>query len=846
MVSIPPRKRAKATASSGTTGQPASGHAKLKQALVLRDFLASRLGLRLRDAQNYLNDAEGRHGAVDAFGQQHYLHSALGAASAHGRSLLVDLDTQVKQACQAVGLVPRYFQYLALLFAAHWFNRLLGNTDHLLAELNAFHAHWQSEPGRPTVAPFALEDLQCAALWMATAAGKTHLLHACLALLAKRRFPDGGGFERLILITPSESLSRQHADALRAHTHMAVFVYPDDGDARAIAEQPSDTMIVIDINKLAETKKGTGLTVDASVFADARNLVFVDEGHKGQRSEASVWKRIQANMAGVGQNQPKYRGWLIEFSATFGQVAEAEHAFDRYAKAVLFDYAYDRFHADLYGKDFSVRDLETESGWDHHADALVVALVAYWHQLHAWRTSSVQAELHRQGLQVEQPLWVLLGLSVVGGKKEEEAEYRSDIIEVLRFVKQLLAEDGLVFLAEYLQRLAGDDGELLLPKSAWDLLKKSSPTELAALIRHEVFGYEPGATLTLRALKSSRGELGVGLSLADHVRYFGVINVGDSDALKTALEPYGLVVEPDAFTPSLFSALDRPGSSLNLLIGSRRFSEGWNNYRASSLTLLRLGSGEGPLIVQMFGRVVRFRGRNGDGKRLANPGVILAPLQTAYVYGLRADYMKKFLKNLEKNDIDKRIEVFPTVRVASEQLGRLLHLSAHDPDKRSYSLAAVGRSRWFDASASVRIALGVTVQRTQMRDGRSESDIQSWSTDIKQDFLACVGYLNFDRILREMLIFRASNGWWNVRFDHAGLREALQNGRYTLEGTVDTLQLQSRNDLQRIEGIAITVLQRMLRSAYRRAEAKQVAYKVEPLRPDNDMLVDEVFVRNDI
>jgi hypothetical protein len=43
---------------------------------------------------------------------------------------------------------------------------------------------------------------------------------------------------------------------------------------------------------------------------------------------------------------------LIEFSATFGQVAEAEATFGRYAKAIMLDYAYDRFHADLYGKDF--------------------------------------------------------------------------------------------------------------------------------------------------------------------------------------------------------------------------------------------------------------------------------------------------------------------------------------------------------------------------------------------------------------------------------------------------------------------------------------------------------------
>jgi hypothetical protein len=72
---------------------------------------------------------------------------------------------------------------------------------------------------------------------------------------------------------------------------------------------------------------------------------------------------------------------LIEFSATFGQVAEADHAFDRYAKSVVYDYPYDRFHTDLYGKDFDVRNLQGAPGTDDaHEDALAASLVAYWHQ----------------------------------------------------------------------------------------------------------------------------------------------------------------------------------------------------------------------------------------------------------------------------------------------------------------------------------------------------------------------------------------------------------------------------------------------------------------------------------
>ena len=79
-----------------------------------------------------------------------------------------------------------------------------------------------------------------------------------------------------------------------------------------------------------------------------------------------------------------------------------------------------------------------------------------------------------------------------------------------------------------------------------------------------MFGYQPGAAFVLRALKTSRGEVGLGLSLGDRVRYFGVVNIGDADGLKKALEPHGLEVETDAFTPSLFADLERRESTASL------------------------------------------------------------------------------------------------------------------------------------------------------------------------------------------------------------------------------------------------------------------------------------------
>lgn len=491
-----------------------------------------------------------------------------------------------------------------------------------------------------------------------------------------------------------------------------------------------------------------------------------------------------------------------------------------------------------------MRNLQGASGWNHHADVLATALTAYWRQLRAYHDSAVIAEIGGRGLAVEQPLWVLLGLSVVGTKGSGDADYRSDIIEVLLFLKRLFAEDGKVFLGDALGRLAGDDGAALLPKPVLEAVRTADPADLAGRLLRDVFGHQPGATFVLRALKTSRGEVGLGLSLGDRVRYFGVVNIGDADGLKKALEPHGLEVEADAITPSLFAALERRDSTVNLLIGSRRFSEGWNNYRASSLTLLRLGSGEGPLIVQMFGRVVRFKGSGGDGKRLAAPPASVAPLQTAYVYGLRADYMSKFLENLRANGIESRLERVLTRILPDPPLSSLLHLSAQDPDRGEFTLSAVGGSGWQSSAESVGLSLAARVERVQMQRGTTETaDKTELGEDIKERFIALLPYLDFDQIAARLLEFRAANGWWNLSFDAAGLREGLEHGHYTLEGSPRLVMNGARADLHRLETIAVTLLQRLLRSAWRRRQARRIRYRIAPLHPTSDLLPEEIQVR---
>ena len=127
----------KRPASPAKPRSPVSGHVRLQQSLILRDFLADDLRLRLRDAERYLSDQETANGALDALNQDFYINALCQAASASAAPVLQALDGEIRRACQLAGFAPRYFQYLAVLFAAHYFNRLFADPAALLAELIA-------------------------------------------------------------------------------------------------------------------------------------------------------------------------------------------------------------------------------------------------------------------------------------------------------------------------------------------------------------------------------------------------------------------------------------------------------------------------------------------------------------------------------------------------------------------------------------------------------------------------------------------------------------------------------------------------------------------------------------
>ena len=93
-----------------------------------------------------------------------------------------------------------------------------------------------------------------------------------------------------------------------------------------------------------------------------------------------------------------------------------------------------------------------------------------------------------------------------------------------------------------------------------------------------------------------------------------MINVSGAKELCDYLEQHAefkelIEVRSDSdYAVPMFDDVKRSDSTINLLIGAKKFIEGWDCWRVSTLGMLNVGKSEGAQIIQIFGRGVRLKG----------------------------------------------------------------------------------------------------------------------------------------------------------------------------------------------------------------------------------------------
>lgn len=711
-------------------------------------------------------------------------------------------------------LYPKYFQYLCLLFTEIYLDMFFTDKHKLLEDLNNFLADFDKQmPDNEKISPFVIDDLNKVAFWKATGSGKTLIMH--INLLQYKHYLAKAGRSRelnkVILLTPNEGLSNQHLEEFKLSGIDADLF--DKARSTPLLSLHNKPVEIIDIHKLAD---GTGDKTVAVDSFEGNNLVLVDEGHRGATGgEKGQWMQRRNSLC--------QEGFSFEYSATFGQAVKGDKELTpTYAKCIIFDYSYKFFYEDGYGKDYRILNLEDDSDENQRQRYMTACLLAFYQQQKIYSDKKREFKKYL----IENPLWIFVGGSVNAVRTVNKRQV-SDVTDILLFLSEFVSNKSrsVSLIDDFIKGRSGlhdTRGNDLLSDNFIYLAGKSEITadDIYSDILKNLFNSASPASLHIRNLKGSAGEIAMALGENEP---FGVINVGDSDNLcKLCCTHNELVVSDEPFAESLFNNINTETSKINILIGSRKFSEGWSSWRVSTMGLMNIGKSEGAQIIQLFGRGVRLKGLDFCLKRSSKVSGSKAPahittLETLNVFGIHASYMTQFKEYLIEQGLPvegEQIEfILPviknlgTVKLKTIKLKEGIFYKKQAP-KPTIGLPDVGFKKrrvevnWYPKVQSI-MSYMATSSIAQAKPNQAVLSPEH------------VAFIDIDKLYFELVRYKNERAWYNLNLSKGTIKALLDNPDwYMVFIPEEELKLDDFSKISRWQQIAISVLKKYIDRYY--------------------------------
>ena len=743
------------------------------------------------------------------------------------------------------GLTLKYYQYIALLFTEIYLDRYFSDRTGWIADLNQFIDDVNSQTlGALYFSHVQEKDLNKLAFMCATGSGKTLIMHINILqflyyLKRAQRLNSHLEINKIIVLAPNEGMSNQHLEELTLSSIPAAIFQKD---ITAYMQRKTD-VVIIDMNKLKEEGKVKTVSIDSF---EQNNLVLVDEAHRGLAGD--VWYDYRTRLSADG-------GFAFEYSATFKQAlrtlnpkkAKEQALLEEYCKSIIMDYSYKFFYSDGYGKEYRIYNLR--SGIDEEQRHLYMTgcLLSFYQQLKLFETRKSEYAPFR----IEKPLLVFVGNRVTASTSTAEL---TDVEEVLDFLDKFVNHKDIT-----IRRLRAvlDEDTGLMDASGRELFSQNfqplkslfggSPKaeDIYRDIMRVVFNSETTSDsprLHIENLRQVPGE--IAMRIGDDGEYFGVISIGDTAGLVKNCEKKGIVAKTEEFvSESLFRSINSPASNIKVLIGSRKFTEGWNSWRVSTMGLINFAKGEGSQAIQLFGRGVRLRGYGGCLKRSrklddhsVNIPRNIDVLETLTIFGIKAQYMEDFKKYLELEDMpsnenlyefkmpvisrydrvrDKKLRVIKVRSGANfKKQARRLILDAPDEDFMKYLL----KNRIVIDCRSKVQTIESDGSLLQMRSVTDEHTLDA----------QYLPFLNYDRIFEELEQYKNEKLYYNISIVKEKIQSILKTKDwYSLIIPQSHIKIDSIDKLESVIDFCIMVLKSYMDKFYKYEKEKWEAPLLE-------------------
>ena len=451
--------------------------------------------------------------------------------------------------------------------------------------------------------------------WMATGSGKTlvlvKLLEILHLLMRRQEIPVCD----VLMLTHREDLLVQFQNAINEYNHAPdapihielceLREYPEakrEAPGGLLGRDSTLRVFYYRSDNLSDEHKER--IVDFRNYDNGgRWYVLLDEAHKGV-AEDSKRKYIYTIMTRAG--------FLFNFSATFTDTLDLATTVHNFNLAEFISRGYGK-HIAILKQELTA--FKRRGGGDYTDDEKrkVVLKSMILIACTARKVREIRAESGVPGL-YHHPLL----LALVNSVNTEDADLKLYFQQLIAIGRgEAPAPMWNAARDELWQELATEPHYLYEDRRTLRVAQADIMDIRPADIWRDVYNSESGKAGEIEVLVRPGNIREIAFKLKTSARPFALIKIGDiTKWLKESLTGFDAIetLEDESF----FTQLNQADSSINILMGSRSFYEGWDSNRPNVINFVNIGTGEDArkFIIQSVGRGVRIQSWGGARKRL--------------------------------------------------------------------------------------------------------------------------------------------------------------------------------------------------------------------------------------
>ena len=437
-----------------------------------------------------------------------------------------------------------------------------------------------------------------AGFWMATGSGKTlvivKIIEFLRELMKRKEIPSYD----ILFLTHREDLINQfkkHIEEFNEIRREKILVYnlkEYDKLKRGLFNQNFVFYYRADLFSDEEKEKYVDFR---NYYNDGKWFVILDEAHKGDTEES----KRQNIFSILSKN-----GFLFNFSATFSDPIDLI--------TTCFEYNLSTFIENGYGKKIYISDYEARAFKDEFRQKEKQKIILKGLILLTY----IKKQLNKIREKIPNAYHNPLLLVLVNSVNQEDADLKLFFEEIKNIAEGSFDKSLIEEVKEEIRKGFEEKRNFDIPKNDELRIDLSLLSQISYDdILKEVFNTTNEGKIEISYSPREKGEVAFKLKTSDS--HFALMKTGNMpDWLEKSLKQFEINYEFQ--NEKFFEEINSENSSINILLGSRVFYEGWDSNRPNIIMFINIGTQKDAkkFVLQSIGRGVRIEPIKNERKRL--------------------------------------------------------------------------------------------------------------------------------------------------------------------------------------------------------------------------------------